>query len=205
MANPLSPPWRLRKEDRYTDRTSEVAKFLGQLGLPDPTQLAMGRWETLSPVQIDSLVRGYFSWLGTSTTTALDWGIRPMMNRGERPDMKLRDVFFAGNFIESLPTGSSRYLTQMYDQAKEIEEAYGSYRDAVKRGDVVKAREVMAEEKDKISKYHLVERIKRQEGNLNTAIKRIEASKEMSGEDKRRRIDILEQRKGDLARQLVTR
>lgn len=36
---------KLRPEDRYTNRTSEVARFLGQIGLPNPAQLLMGRVE----------------------------------------------------------------------------------------------------------------------------------------------------------------
>jgi hypothetical protein len=192
----------LRKQDRATERTSEIAKFLGAMGLPDPTQLAMGQWNTLSPVQIDSLVRGYFGWLGSSTTTALDWGIRPMVDRGQRPDMKLRDVFLAGNFVESLPANSSRYVTQLYDQAKEIEQSYGSYHDALKRGDREKAAQILTDEREKIQKYKMVETIKRRESLLSEQARRIEASKEIGGDEKRRRLDQIEQRKSDLARML---
>lgn len=195
---------RLRKEDRATERTSEIAKALGQLGLPDPTQLAMGQWNTLSPVQIDSLVKGYFGWIGTSASTALDWGIRPMMDRGQRPDMKLKEVFLAGNFLETLPTASSRYVTQLYDQAAAIEQAYGSYRDAVKRGDFGKAQEVLADEAEKISKYKLVETIKRGESDISSQIRVIEASKTMPGEQKRVRIDRLNDAKNKLAQLLAT-
>ena len=119
--------------------------------------------------------------------------------------MKLREVFFAGNFVETLPTGSSRYLTQMYNDAKKIEEAYGSYRDAVKRGDVEKAKDILSDEREKIGKFHLVEAVKRRESSLNAAIHRIEASKTMSGAEKRRRIDELERSKGELAKKLTTR
>lgn len=192
----------LRKQDRATDRTSEIAKAIGSLGLPDPTQLAMGQWNTLSPVQIDALVRGYFGWLGTSTTTALDWGIRPMMDRGQRPDMKLRDVFLAGNFVESLPDNSSRYVTQLYEQAKEIEEAYGSYHNALKLGERERAAQILADEREKIQKYKAVEMLKRREGNLNTQAKRIEASKDIPGDEKRRRLDSIEQHRNELAQSL---
>jgi hypothetical protein len=71
-----------------------------------------------------------------------------MMDRGQRPDMKLRDVFLAGNFVETLPANSSRYVTQMYEQAKEIEQAYGSYRDALKRGEESPDRKAGAEENE---------------------------------------------------------
>lgn len=194
---------RLRKEDRISTRTSEIAKVLGSLGLPDPTKLAMGRWDTLSPVQVDYLVRGYLSWVGSSATAALDYGMRPLMDRGERPNMTLKDVFLAGNFVESLPTGSSRYVTQLYEQAAEIEQAYGSYRDALKRGDKDDAKAILEEERDKIRQYPKVERIKLQERELNAQIRRIEASKILTGEQKRERIDRLQDRKNQIAQRLA--
>jgi diguanylate cyclase (GGDEF)-like protein len=194
---------RLRKQDRATEHTSQIAKALGSLGLPDPTQLAMGQWNTLSPVQIDSLVRGYFGWIGSSTSTALDYGIRPMLDKGQRPDMKLRDVFLAGNFMETLPTNSSRYVTQMYEQAAQIEQAYGSYRDALKRGDIPAAQAIQAEEKDKLAQYHRIEAVKRGEAQVSAQIRKIEASKEISGDVKRAKIDGLNRAKDALAKALV--
>jgi cell division inhibitor SulA len=100
---------RLRPQDRYSERTPEVAKFLGGLGLPDPAQLVKGEYSALSPKQVEHLIRGYFSWVGTAAMTVSDFGLRPLAGRGERPDMRLKYVFIAGNFVENLPAGSSRY------------------------------------------------------------------------------------------------
>ncbi len=192
---------RLRKQDRYDEKTSEVARFLGSLGLPDPTQFVMGRWDTLSPKQIDFLARGYFSWLGTMTTTALDYGIRPMLERGERPAMQLKDVFFAGNFVESLPSNQSRYLTQMYDQAREIEQAYASYRHMLKIGDVEGAKAAREEDGTLIRRYASTEQLKRAESMLNQQLQRINASTTLSGEEKRVRLDQVYARRNTLAEQ----
>jgi hypothetical protein len=196
---------KLRKQDRAGPGTSEVAKFLGGMGLPDPTALIMGRYDTLSPVQVDHLVRGYFSWLGVAATTAIDYGIRPMISEAERPAMRLKDVFLAGSFMETLPTGSSRYVTELYERAREIENAYGSYRDAMKRGDFDKAREIREEEKDKITKYTAIESVKRQEAAINAQIRRIQAATSISAETKRTQIDQLEQRRNDIAERFITR
>lgn len=73
---------RLRPQDRYSDRTSEVARLLGSWGLPDPVKLAKGDYSALSPKQIDFLMRGYTGWLSTVFTTATDTVLRPMMGRG---------------------------------------------------------------------------------------------------------------------------
>lgn len=194
---------KLRPEDRYTARTSEVARFLGQLGLPNPAQLLMGRVEGLSPVQIDHLIRGYFAWVGTSATNVLDRGIRPLMDRGEKPDMRLRDVFLAGNFMESLPSGSSRYVTQFYEQAKEIEQMYASYRQALKEGDAEKAQGIHADNTEAFAARRRIESAKRAESLISGQMRAIERNKEMSGDEKRARLDQLEKRRDDVARRAL--
>ena len=194
---------KLRPEDRYTNRTSEVARFLGQIGLPNPAQLLMGRVEGLSPVQIDHLIRGYFAWVGTSATTALDYGIRPMMDRGDRPDMRLKDVFLVGNFVQSLPSGSSRYVTQFYEQAKEIEQMYASYQQAIKEGNTEKAQEIRADNAEGFAARRRIESAKRAQSLISGQMRTIERSKEMSGEEKRARLDQLEKQRDRLARQAL--
>lgn len=194
---------KLRPEDRYTARTSEVARFLGQIGLPNPAQLLMGRVEGLSPVQIDHLIRGYFSWVGTSATTMLDYGIRPMMDRGDRPDMRLKDAFLVGNFVESLPSGSSRYVTQFYEQAKEIEQMYASYQQAIKEGNTEKAQEIRADNAEGFAARRRIEAAKRAQSLISGQMRTIERSREMSGEEKRARLDQLEKQRDRLARQAL--
>jgi len=191
---------KLRPEDRFTAGTSQVAKFLGQLGLPDPAQLAKGEYKALSPVQVDYLLRGYFGWIGTSAVSTIDYIVRPMTGQGERPDMRLKDVFLLGNFVETLPSGSSRYVDQMYQQANLIEQAYSSWRDAQKRGDYAAAKDIFEEEKEKIVKYKQVEKIKDRVSEINARIKQIQSSTSLSGESKRRMIDTLEQQKDRAAR-----
>lgn len=190
---------KMRKEDRFDERTSEVARFLGSLGLPDPTQLVMGRWDTLSPKQVDYLARGYFSWLATATTVVLDFGIRPMLDRGERPAMRLKDAFIVGNFAEELPANGSRYVQRMYDQAQEIEEAYNSWHSRLKAGDQAGAQEVLDAERGKIALHSQVEMVKRATSLVNVQIRKVEADKVLSAEEKRIRLDALYARKNQLA------
>lgn len=192
---------RLKPKDRFNERTTGVAKLLGSLGLPNPAQAMMGNYEKLSPVQIDFMVKGYFSWLGVAAITVLERGIfRPLSNTGEHPDMKLKDMFFVGNFAESLPANSSRYVTQMYEQAKEIEQAYASYHNALKIGDKERAADIMESDRPLIAKYHQVEGIKKQESLINQRIKFIQQSRDLSGEEKTRRIDLLNEQKDQMAR-----
>jgi hypothetical protein len=193
---------RLRPEDRYKQSTSGVARVLSQLGLPNPTALAMGNYQQMSPVQIDYLLRGYFSWVGSSATTALDYGIfHPIMGKTERPAMQLQDVFLAGNFVKDLPNGSSRYVTQMYNQAKEIEQAYASYRAALQAGDKERAASLMETEGPQIRQYHMVEAVKRMESQWSARSRMIERSN-LSADAKRDALNKIEAERDALARRV---
>ena len=194
---------RLRPQDRYNEKTSEVARFLGQLGLPDPAQLVKGEYTGLSPKQVDHLLRGYFSWVATAATTATDQLVRPMLDRGDRPDMRLKDVFIAGNFVEGLPTGGSRYVSAMYEQSRAVEQAFASYRDALASGDRTTAAEIMESDGDKIRSRASVATATKLLAQLNTQSKRIEADINLNGSEKRERLNQIEQRRHEIAQRVL--
>lgn len=194
---------RLRPQDRYNERTSEVARLLGSWGLPDPVRLAKGEYSGLSPKQIDFLLRGYFGWLATVTTTATDTVARPLLDRGERPAARLRDTFLAGNFVEDLPTGSSRYVTTMYEQAKDVEQAWASYQAAVKSGDIELARSIQEDEGPKLRNRFAVANAKQQIAEIGQQAKKIEGNRLLSAEAKRERLDELDARKHQIAQRLA--
>lgn len=193
----------LRPEDRYSERTSTVARVLGSLGLPQPAELLRGRYAPLSPVQIEHLVYGYTGWLGSTIMAGVDWGLRPLITDSARPAMRLKDVFLAGNFVETLPTGSSRYLTAFYDTASEVEQAYASYRNAIKLGRPDRAAEIMATEGERLRQYRLTQSVKRSLSALSAQAKRVEASTTMSPVEKRRALDAIEQRRHELTRNVA--
>ena len=194
---------RLRPQDRYNERTSEIARLLGSWGLPDPVRLAKGEYSGLSPKQIDFLLRGYFGWLATVATTASDMAARPVLDRGDRPAMRMRDTFLAGNFVEALPTGSSRYVTAMYEQARDVEQAWASYQAAVKSGDMDKAREIQQDEAPKLRNRLAIANAKRQIAELGQQAKRIEGSRLLSADQKREQLDAIEARKHQVAQRVA--
>ncbi len=194
---------RLRPQDRYNERTSEVARLLGSWGLPDPVRLAKGEYSGLSPKQVDFLLRGYFGWLATVSTTATDTIARPMLDRGERPSMRLRDTFLAGNFIEELPTGSSRYVTTMYEQAKGVEQAWASHQAAIKSGDIELARSIQEEEGPKLRNRMAINAAKQQMAELGQRAKKIEGDRLMTGEIKRERLTQIEQQRNAIAQRVA--
>lgn len=193
---------RLRPEDRYNERTSEVARLLGSWGLPDPVRLAKGEYSGLSPKQVDFLLRGYFGWLATVTTTATDTAIRPLLDRGDRPALRLRDTFLAGNFVEALPSGSSRYVSAMYEQSRDIEQAWASYQEAIKTGDTTRAQKIQQEDGPKLHSRLAVDHAKVQMSELSRQAKKVESSKVLSAEQKREQLDVISGRKDEIAKRV---
>lgn len=192
----------LRPEDRYDERTSEVARLLGSWGLPDPVRFLKGEWSELSPKQVDHLLRGYFSWAGTTAAAVADTIARPALDRGDRADRRLKDLFVLGNFVESLPSGSSRYVTQMYEQARQVEQAHASYRDAIKRGDLEKAEEIQRDEAPKLRQRPAYANATRQLSDLNQRAKAVTASKELSGAEKRAALDAIERQRAEIGHRM---
>ncbi|HXE49554.1 MAG TPA: LPD38 domain-containing protein [Ramlibacter sp.] len=197
---------RLRPEDRYTYNTSELARLLSKSGaFVDPLSLVAGTGvKQLSPVQIDSLIKGYFSGVGTLATSAVDGLLHhSVIDRGEALPANLKT--FAGSFAEELPTNTSRYVDMLYSTSQDIEQSYNSYRNALKNGDIEEAQRIQRAEGEKIAKYHLVEALKRNESKITQQIQRTINSKELTGEQKEGIVKRLKQQQDMIARQIATR
>jgi len=169
---------KLKSEYRFTDRTSMTARAIST-GLNAVTELA-GK-ESLSPVQVDSMLRGYFGWLGSFVVGAADVLARPATGQNERASS---DIWKAatGGMASDLRDAPSRYVSQMYDQAKELEQVYGTWRALQKQGKTAEAQEFAKENRDKLGRYRSVETVKRSEAMLNERIRLIERSSKSSDE-----------------------
>ena len=186
---------RLRPQYRFTDRTSMTARaastaanaVTGLVGADGP-----------SPVQIDHMLRGYFGWLGTFIVGTADVIARPATGQPSRP---APDVWrtATGNMVSDLRDAPSRYVSQMYEQARVIEEAYGTWRALLKSGESEEAAEFFDENRDTILKRRLVERQKSSLTEMNQRIRAIERGN-MTADEKRAAIRELQARKDMAAR-----
>jgi GNAT superfamily N-acetyltransferase len=196
---------RLRPEDRYSSNTSELARLLGKSGmLVDPVSLVAGTGvKPLSPVQIDSLIKGYFAGVGVFAVSAVDGLLHhTVIDRGAALPVPLRTL--TGSFVEELPTNSSRYVDMLYKTAQDVEQTYASYQNAIKQGDIEKARQIMKDEGGTLAKYHMIESLKRNESRIGQAITRIRDSRELTGEQKEEQIRRLKLVQDQIARRMVT-
>jgi len=189
---------RLRSDYRYTAGTSMVARATSTAA--NAVTGLVGA-ETLSPVQIDHLLRGYFGWLGSFVVGAGDVLARPASGQPTRPEADLWKAA-SGSMVSDLRDAPSRYVSQVYEQAKVIEQAYATWRELLKQGKVTEATAFFESNAKDIVRHKAVESVKRQEAAINQQVRQVERS-DATPAEKRERIRLLLQRKDAVARQLA--
>lgn len=177
---------RLKSEYRYTADTSMIAR--ASSSAMNAATGVIGK-ESLSPVQIDAMLRGYFGWLGTFVVAGADMAIRPLTNEPTRPQADYLKVVTQG-FLKSLPDSQSKYVSAMYEQAQELERSYATHRQMIKEGKVQEASEFAEEHKDQLARYRQVEAVKKVQSAINEQVRRIERS-DMDPAKKREEIQKL--------------
>jgi hypothetical protein len=183
------------KEFRIGQRTSATAQALGSV------TAALG----ISPVQTDHLVKGYFGWLGTHLVMTADFAVRPMMGYPDEPARKFpNDYLLLGNFAGSLPADQTRYLTKFYEQAQEVQQTMGDIRYFQQQGNLIKARELMMENRDKVATHTIYSAVQKQLGEINKRIVSVRAS-DLPPEEKRAQIDRLVTNRNQLAKMVEDR
>lgn len=176
--------------ERYTSNTSMVAR--------GASKALMG---AASPVQIDHLTRAYFGWLGSFVVGGADMAARAMSDEPTKPALDYFK-FATQGIIQEANSPSSRYVTNVYDQAKELEQAYGTWRRMLKEGRTEDAKEYAEDNKDKLSRYKSVEAVKRTEAKYSEQIRQIERS-DLDPAEKKTRIANINKMK-DLASRKLT-
>lgn len=178
---------KLDPEYRYNTSTSMLARG---------ASTASGG--ALSPVQIDHLIQGYFSWLGSFAVGGADMLIRPLTNEPVRPTADYYRLATQG-IAREVPENASRYVSQLYDQAKTLEQAYGTWRELLKEGKIDEARSYFEDNREDIGKHREIESVKRNETKINNQIRLIERS-DMDPDEKKSRIQDLRARADRVAR-----
>ena len=171
-------------EYRYNQHTSMAARGISTVGN------AISGENFMSPVQIDHLIQGYFGWLGTFIVGASDLVARPLTGQPSNPTPDYTKIA-TGGLVKNLPEDQSRYVTQMYNQAKEIEEAYGTYKNLQKQGKHDEAKAFRKDHEDDLKKFHKIEAVKRQESVYNERIRAIERNELLSPDEKKDKIENL--------------
>lgn len=190
---------KLRPEYRFSDRTSMLAR-----GASSALNAATGVFDkdSLSPVQIDHMLRGYFGWLGSFVVGTSEIIARPATGQATQaaPDYW---KMATGGIVSTLDGAQSRYVSSMYEQASRIEQDYGTWRAMIKEGKPLEAQEYRTENAASIGKYHRIEAAKKQTATLNQQIKIIERGNASSTE-KRERITALRNQQNLIAKMAMS-
>lgn len=189
---------RLRADYRFTDRTSMAARA-ASTAINAGTQLVGVQGP--SPLQIDHLVRGYFGWLGTMVVSAADTVARPATGQTAQATPDYWKTL-TGGMVAGLEDAPSRYVSAMYEQAKEIEQAYSTWRQLVREGKVEEAEIFRQAHTEALARYHQLQTVKRAEQNLNAFARRVQASA-MEPDEKRDQLRAIRQQQDQIARPVV--
>jgi hypothetical protein len=187
----------LQAKYRYTERTSLTARATST-ALNAVTGVVGA--DAVSPVQVDHLIRGYFGWLGSFVVGAADMLARPLTGQPERADPDYWKVA-TGSIVSTLEGAPSRYVSAMYDEAKRLEQVYGTWRQLLQQGNLDEAAAFRASRAEEFARYPLVEGVKRSQNAIFRQERRVELEP-LTGEQKRQRILELERQRDALARRL---
>lgn len=180
------------KSERYGPNTTGLALLLGKAG----------GYTNLSPVQIDSLLKGYFGWLGST----IPWFTDTMATKAgltNRPESQLGD--WTGNLAKGLSGASSRYVTQFAEQSKSLEQFAADLKRARDIGDFEKARELVEDNQDKVGLVKIYRHAQTQMERISKQIRFVRESQVLSPEEKRERLDQLNEMRSVLAEAIERR
>jgi len=191
---------RVESEYRFNSGTSMTARALSTAS--NAVTGLVGK-DSLSPVQIDHLIRGYFGWLGTFIVGSADIPARWVTSQADKPTKDLWKAA-SGGMISQLEDAPSKYVSAVYDQAKAVDEAYGTWKAMLKEGKIEEAAAYRADNLEKIQLHKGTQAIKGAITKINQQIKAIERS-DMDPGRKRDEILRLNARKDQFARRLATK
>lgn len=181
----------VRPGDRSDNRTSALAKGLGAMAP-----------ETISPARVDAFLRGYLGTLGSYIMGASNT-IADALSDNARPTQRIEDTAVIGRFFRQNPARSTQYMTDFYDLQDKIGQVAGSIRARVKIGDEEGARALARDNPGALELSRMADRMGDQISQIRSRIKVIQADAKLSGDEKRRQIDGLQERINGLAERAV--
>jgi len=171
---------------QYGKYTTETAKMIGK----------KLNW---SPAKIENFVRGVSGGTGQYTLEGMDLALSMISGKeekGKRP-REWADVPLVKGFITRPVETDPQSLRDFYENAKEIDASYKSYRESLKTLDI-KESEVIRKEYPKLLLYPSIESIRDSISNINKQVDLVSKSNS-SEDDKRKSIRKLEQIRMKLA------
>jgi hypothetical protein len=190
----------LEPSERYTERTSEIAKLVGGVLGNIP-----GIGEYLSPVKIEYLVRGYTG----SVPLAVASLANPILRggeTGETPDTRSfigAETPLIGSFFQ--PKDATGLINKAYKDMDDIIKAKETYKKMVEDGREDDAEKYLDANADVIGMASLAGKFRQQMGELTKQERMVRSDNSLTGKEKREQLDEIRQAKIELSKMLSGR
>lgn len=160
---------------------------------------------SMSPVQIEHLVRGYFGWMGAQGLAATDMLItRPLTNAPDAPAIKFSEYPVIKAFVKTTPARNTKYNTEFYERLNDINRAYADIQEARRLREMEKARDLIVKGKSLLKLRHFYLSKRKELSKINRRIKMVRLGKKNSV-DKRAELDRLTVRKNRITKMVADR
>jgi hypothetical protein len=173
--------------ERYTERTSEVAKLVGGA-------------LNLSPTKIDYLIRGYTGSLPLAIASLANPILRSG-ETGEQPDTRgilSSETPLIGSFFQAKDAGG--LVNKAYKDMQEVVQSKETYTKMMEEGREQEAEEYMDANADMIAMGTLAGKFRKIMGDLTKQERFIRADSGMTGAEKREALDEIRQQKIEIAK-----
>ena len=178
---------RFEPGERYTERTSEIAKMIGST-------------LNISPVKIDYLVRGYTGSLPLAVASLANPILRSG-DTGEQPDtrgMLSSETPLLGSFFQAKDAGG--LVNKAYKDMEEINQTKETYSKMIEEGREKEAEAYVEANADMIAMASFAGKFRKKMGDLTKAERMVRADSTLSGAEKREALDEIRQAKIELAK-----
>jgi hypothetical protein len=173
--------------ERYDDRTSELAKFVGGA-------------LNISPVKMEYLIKGYFGSIPLAVASMANPIIRSGES-GEKPEsrgMLSSDTPLLGTFFQPVDAGG--LINKAYKDMDEITTMTQTYKKMVKENRLSEAEAYLDMNADVIAMGSMAGRFRKQMGDLTNLERAIRSDPDMSAGEKRKELDEIKQLKIETAK-----
>ena len=180
---------------RYSEHTSDTMRLISR-GIGDATGL--------SPKRLEHLYRGYLGSLGMYVLAVSDAAVRSAQGKTVlKTDIEAADIPIVKAFATRDVPRNTRYKTELYDMASEVERIYRTVNAQIKEGDRDAAREYFNEGKDKLKNRETLKSATKQLKTLRAQIDALYRNPNLSRKQRTERIDALNRRGNEIAKRAV--
>jgi hypothetical protein len=178
----------LDPEERYTTTTTEVAKGLAK-AVP-----------ILSPIQIEHLVRGYLGVLPLAAAAGAN-GLFESETKGERPEGRASDLPLIGTqFQKKFGGADNEVVFHLADEAKQARSTFNNMLKEGRREDAIEYRD---SHRVALASAAAAGQYQQLVGRINLDVRRTQERNDLSGAEKRDRLDKLDEAKQGAAQRFI--